>query len=90
MIRIIDHAGVVLIHTIDRAGREAWYTTQRHPVPPSGSPTTDILIDVNDNVPRYTQEALRERDIEIVGSRAARPQRYAPEYMSRKTTKAQS
>jgi len=88
MIELIDHAGVVIVHTVDRAGREAWYTAKRHPAPPNGGRVEDILIDIDDTIPRYTIEQLRERGIGVVGPRAARPQRYAPEYRHQPTAEA--
>lgn len=88
MIEVIDHAGVVLVHTVDRVGREAWYTTKRHPAPPNEGRVEDILIDVDGTIPRYTIEQLRKRGIGVVGPRAARPQRYAPEYRHQRTAEA--
>ncbi|WP_435124316.1 hypothetical protein [Halobaculum sp. D14] len=85
MIELIDHAGVIIVHTVDRAGREAWYTAKRHPAPPNGGRVEDILIDVDGTMSRYTKDCLRERGIGVVGPRAARPQRYAPEYQNQAT-----
>jgi hypothetical protein len=88
MIELIDHAGVVLVHTVDRAGQEEWYMTKRHPAPPNGGRVEDILIDINGTLSRYTKDRLRERGIGVVGTRAARPQRYAPEYQHQTTAEA--
>lgn len=88
MIELIDRASVVLVHTVDRVGREEWYTARWHPAPPDGGRVEDVLIDIDGTIPRYTIEELRERGIGVVGPRAARPQRYAPEYLVQGTAEA--
>jgi hypothetical protein len=88
MIELIDHAGVVLVHTVDRAGREEWYLTKRHPAPPSGGRVEEVLIDIGGRMSRYTKDTFLKRGIGVVGTRAARPQRYAPECLDQARVEA--